>query len=65
MEFGFIKSLGRADDEPDSYFFSVYEPKWKPQLLSQIWVCYFSAHYIQADTGAGLTSGVIGLINSW
>jgi len=65
MEFGFIKSpFMRANDEPDSYFFSSYEPKWKQQLLSQnMGYAILVPSSIQADNGAGLTSGIIGLVN--
>ena len=54
----------RANDEPDSYFFSSYEPKWKQQLLSQnMGYAILVPSSIQADNGAGLTSGIIGLVN--
>ena len=65
MEFGFINSpFERSASEPGSYFASAYEPKWKQQVLSQnIGYAILVPNSIQADNGAGLTSGIIGLVN--
>ena len=63
--FGFIKSpFGPPPAEPNSYFMSSYEPLWKQQLISQKWgYAILVPSSMQADNGAGLTSGIIGLIN--
>lgn len=64
MEFGFINPPFGKVEEPRSYFVSPYEPLWKQQLLSQGWgYAVIVPSSIQADNGAGLTSGIIGLVN--
>ena len=64
MEFGFIRSpFGGQSTEPN-YFFAPYEPLWKQQLLSHGWgYAILLPSSIQADHGAGLRSGIIGLVN--
>ena len=63
--FGFIDwPFGEPPMEPSSYFMSSYEPLWKQQLISQNWgYAILAPSSIQADNGAGLTSGIIGLVN--
>jgi len=65
MEFGFIRwPFGSPPAEPNSYFISPYEPRWKQQLLSKGWgYAILVPSSIQADHGAGLRSGIIGLAN--
>ncbi len=65
MEFGFLQwPFGPPPAEPKSYFISAYEPLWKQQLISQKWgYAILVPGSIQADNGAGLTSGIIGLVN--
>lgn len=64
MEFGFVHwPFGTQPPEPN-YFISAYEPLWKQQLLSQGWgYAILDPGSIQADHGAGLKKGVIGLTN--
>lgn len=64
MEFGFITwPFGPQPPEPD-YFLSPWEPRWKQQLASQGWgYAIIVPSSIQADHGAGLRSGIIGLVN--
>lgn len=64
MEFGFIRwPFGSPSPEPN-YFISPYEPRWKRQLISQGWgYAVLVPSSIQADHGAGLKAGVIGLVN--
>ncbi|HEA22262.1 MAG TPA: acetylxylan esterase [Pricia antarctica] len=63
--FGFIDwPFGPPPAEPNSYFMSSYEPLWKQQLISQNWgYAILVTSSVQADNGAGLTSGIIGLVN--
>ncbi|GBF20457.1 MULTISPECIES: glucuronyl esterase domain-containing protein [Arenibacter] len=65
MEFGYIQwPFGTPPAEPKSYFASPYEPRWKQQLISQHWgYAILVPSSIQDDNGAGLTSGIIGLLN--
>ncbi len=64
LQFGFIEwPFGPQPPEPN-YFLSPYEPRWKQQLLSQGWgYAIIVPSSIQADHGAGLKSGIIGLVN--
>lgn len=64
MEFGFIRwPFGPRAEEPN-YFLSAYEPLWKQQLASQGWgYAVIVPSSVQADNGAGLRSGIIGLVN--
>ena len=64
MEFGFVRSpFGNQPQEPN-YFMSPYEPRWQQQLLSNGWgYAILVPTSIQADHGAGLRSGIIGLVN--
>ncbi len=63
--FGFINwPFGPPPAEPNSYFMSSYEPLWKQQLISHDWgYAILVPSTVQADYGAGLTSGIIGLVN--
>lgn len=63
--FGFITwPFGHPPKEPSSYLLSSYEPLWKQQLISQHWgYAILVPTSVQADHGAGLTSGIIGLTN--
>lgn len=63
--FGFISwPFGPPPKEPSSYLLSSYEPLWKQQLISQHWgYAILVPTSVQADHGAGLTSGIIGLTN--
>lgn len=65
LEFGYLRwPFGPAPSEPQNYFASAYEPLWKQQLISQNWgYAVLVPHTIQSDHGAGLTSGIIGLVN--
>ncbi|GGF25230.1 hypothetical protein GCM10011339_11690 [Echinicola rosea] len=65
MEFGFLKwPFGSPPAEPNSYFISPYEPRWKQQLLSKGWgYAVLVPSSIQPDHGAGLRTGIIGLAN--
>ena len=64
MEYGFIGSFfGPRAPEPN-YFISPYEPRWQQQLLSHGWgYAILVPGSIQADNGAGLHNGIIGLVN--
>ncbi len=56
--------FGPPPEEPKSYFISAYEPLWKQQLISKKWgYAILVPSSIQDDNGAGLTSGIIGLVN--
>lgn len=65
LEFGFLHwPFGSPPAEPESYFLSAYEPLWKQQLISQNWgYAVLVPISVQADNGAGLTDGIIGLVN--
>lgn len=61
MEFGFI--FPRGFRMPPSMSGS-NEPSWQQQVLERGWgFALLSPYSIQADNGAGLTSGIIGLVN--
>lgn len=64
IEFGFVRwPFGNQQQEPN-YFMSPYEPRWQQQLLSNGWgYAILVPTSIQADHGAGLRSGIIGLVN--
>lgn len=63
-EFGFIRwPFGDPPKRPN-LLFSPYEPDWKEQLLSHGWgYAIVNPASIQADHGAGLRQGIIGLTN--
>lgn len=65
LEFGFIRSpFGGDEPASENYFVAHYEPRWKQQLISQGWgYAILVPNSIQADHGAGLKSGIIGLAN--
>ena len=65
MEFGFLRwPFGRRAAEPNSFLFSRHEPDWKSQLISNGWgYAIIVPSSIQADNGAGLRQGIIGLTN--
>lgn len=65
LEFGFITSpFGPPRPEPNSFLFSRHEPNWKSQLISKGWgYAIIVPSSIQADNGAGLRQGIIGLTN--
>jgi len=64
IQFGFLNSPFGKIEEPRSYFISPYEPRFKQQLAHQGWgYAILDVSSIQADHGAGLTSGIIGLVN--
>ena len=64
MEFGFIRSpFGQNITQPIGLVASG-EPTWKEQLISRGWgYAIIEPSSIQADNGAGLTKGIIGLTN--
>jgi hypothetical protein len=62
MEFGFILPAGFKFPEPPGG--APKEPSWQHQLLSKGWgYAILVPTSYQADNGAGLTSGIIGLMN--
>ena len=65
MEFGFIRwPFGPAPAESTNRLISPGEPNWKEQLISRGWgYAVLVPSSIQADNGAGLRSGIIGLVN--
>lgn len=65
MEFGFIRwPFGPAPAEPTNRLIAPGEPTWKEQLISRGWgYAIVVPSSIQADNGAGLRSGIIGLVN--
>lgn len=59
MELGFVFPPGFKPPGPPSG-----EPSWQEQILSRGWgYAIFSPSSAQADYGAGLTQGIIGLVN--
>jgi hypothetical protein len=64
MEFGFIRSPFNTGPAQPIGLGSSGEPSWKEQLISNGWgYAILSPSSIQADNGAGLTHGIIGLVN--
>ncbi|WP_194776131.1 glucuronyl esterase domain-containing protein [Pararhodonellum marinum] len=63
MEFGFIRSpFGPGPGAPAGM--GANEPSWKEQLISKGWgYAVIVPSSFQADNGAGLTQGIIGLVN--
>jgi len=65
MEFGWIVSPWNRDPIKPIGLGSAGEPTWKEQLISRGWgYAIIVPSSIQADNGAGLTQGIIGLTNS-
>jgi hypothetical protein len=63
MEFGFVFPRPPAN-APDANRPAFPEPTWQKQLFSQGWgFARLIPTSIQADNGAGLTKGIIGLVN--
>ena len=64
MEFGFIQSPWNPEPAKPVGLLSSNEPTWKEQLLSKDWgYAVIVPWSIQPDNGAGLTKGIIGLVN--
>ncbi len=65
LEFGFIRSPFRAPaGAPANPMMAAAEPDWKEQLISRGWgYAIIVPSSIQADNGAGLRQGIIGLVN--
>lgn len=64
MEFGFIRSPFGPNTTQPIGLGSSGEPTWKEQLISRGWgYALIDPSSIQADNGAGLTKGIIGLTN--
>ena len=64
LEFGFIRNpFGRQPEETNPLF-SPGEPDWKEQVISRNYgYAIINPYSIQADNGAGLRQGIIGLAN--
>lgn len=64
MEFGFIRSPFNPGPIKALGLGSAGEPTWQEQLISRGWgYAIIEPGSIQADNGAGLTNGIIGLVN--
>lgn len=65
LEFGFIRwPFGNLPPPPAANLLSANEPGWKEQLISHGWAfAILNPTSVQADNGAGLRSGIIGLVN--
>jgi hypothetical protein len=64
IEFGWINSPWDNSPIKPIGLGSAGEPTWKEQLISKGWgYAILVPSSIQADTGAGLTRGIIGLVN--
>lgn len=64
MEFGWIESPWNPGPVKPIGLGSSTEPTWKEQLISRGWgYAILVPSSIQADHGAGLTTGIIGLVN--
>lgn len=64
LEFGFIRSPFGPNTTQPIGLGSSGEPTWKEQLISRGWgYAIIDPSSIQADNGAGLTKGIIGLTN--
>ena len=65
MEFGFLRSpFGNNAPIAPQGLGASGEPTWKEQLISRGWgYAIIVPSSIQADNGAGLTEGIIGLVN--
>ncbi|MCF0074162.1 acetylxylan esterase [Dyadobacter sp. CY261] len=64
LEFGFIRSPFNPGPIKPIGLGSAAEPTWQEQLISRGWgYAIIEPASIQADNGAGLTAGIIGLVN--
>jgi hypothetical protein len=64
MEFGWVKNPFERAPIPPITLISSGEPTWKEQLIARGWgYAIIVPSSIQADNGAGLTAGIIGLTN--
>ncbi len=64
LEFGFIRSPFNNNAAAPIGLGSSGEPSWKEQLISRGWgYAVIVPSSIQADNGAGLRQGIIGLVN--
>lgn len=64
MEFGFIRWPFGNIPQQNPPVFRVNEPDWKEQVISRGWgYAIIVPSSIQADHGAGLRQGIIGLVN--
>ncbi len=64
MEFGFIQSPFGNNTVTPMNLISPGEPTWKEQLISRGWgYAIIVPSSFQADNGAGLRQGIIGLVN--
>jgi len=64
MEFGFIFPPGFRPFRPPQTTSGLPEPSWQKQVLSRGWGYAIIVPYsVQADHGAGLRQGIIGLVN--
>lgn len=64
MEFGFFHTFGKVGINTPNGIGYAGEPSWKEQLLSRGWgYSIIEPYSFQADNGAGLNSGIIGLVN--
>ena len=64
LEFGFIRWPWGNRTQQSTPAFRVNEPDWKEQLISRGWgYAIIVPSSIQADNGAGLRQGIIGLVN--
>lgn len=65
LEFGFIRwPFGNNNTPQQNSLISPNEPGWKEQLISRGWgYAILNPTSVQADHGAGLRQGIIGLVN--
>ncbi len=64
LEFGFIRNPFGRPQERTNPLFSPGEPDWKEQVISRNYAfAVLNPYSIQADNGAGLRQGIIGLTN--
>ncbi len=64
LHFGFIQSPWGPNTIEPIGLVSAHEPTWKEQLIARGWgYAIIVPSSIQADNGAGLTRGIIGLVN--
>jgi hypothetical protein len=64
LEFGFIKNPFNAAPIKAIGLGSAGEPTWQEQIIARGWAyAIIEPSSIQADNGAGLTRGIIGLVN--
>ena len=64
LEFGFIKNPFNAGPIKAIGLGSAGEPTWQEQIIARGWAyAIIEPSSIQADNGAGLTRGIIGLVN--